>query len=233
MDIDNSNSVWMFTTAIVYGCSQQLLYMDVHTAYLWWVFADDSSLVHSIIHMCQVFLVLHMQILHLVQIRNQCRAQDHRSGPQECHLSRPTWIHESVNKVMNASKIVSSFHQLLYQLIKFYKKWKNMLICIVHQLAFNQLYSHKNNLLKNRIYKHQQFLQYVIIFYFTFPLRPQWDIRPQQSFATRFCLWLRPEPHPTIAPSLSARPSLFVATSSLAVLASFFQVVSISVAICF
>ena len=66
-------------------------------------------------------------------------------------------------------------------------------------------------------------------FFFTFPVRPQWDIRPQQSLATRSCPWLWPEPHPTIAPSLSARPSLFVATSSLAVLVSFFHVVSISV----
>ena len=63
----------------------------------------------------------------------------------------------------------------------------------------------------------------------TYPLRPQWDIRPQQCFATRFCLLLRPEPHPRTAPSLSARPLLIVAMSSLAVLVSFFQVVSISV----
>ena len=63
----------------------------------------------------------------------------------------------------------------------------------------------------------------------TYPLRPQWDIRPQQCFATRFCLLLRPGPHPRTAPSLSARPLLIVAMSSLAVLVSFFQVVSISV----
>ena len=74
-----------------------------------------------------------------------------------------------------------------------------------------------------------QLLPYILTDLLTFPLRPQWDIRPQQSFATRFCPWRRSKPHPTIAPSLSARPSLFVATSSLAVLASFFQVVSISV----
>ena len=39
----------------------------------------------------------------------------------------------------------------------------------------------------------------------TFPLRPQWDIRPQQSLSTRSCPWLRPEPHPHDSPiSLSS-----------------------------
>ena len=53
------------------------------------------------------------------------------------------------------------------------------------------------------------------------PLRPQWDIRPQQSSATRSCPWLGPELLPTTAPSLSARPLLFVATSSPNVPATF------------
>ena len=72
-------------------------------------------------------------------------------------------------------------------------------------------------------------VRHVTHFLLSYPLRPQWDIRPQQSFATRSCPWLRPKPLPTTAPSLSARPSLFVATSSLAVPASFSQVVSILV----
>ena len=72
-------------------------------------------------------------------------------------------------------------------------------------------------------------LKSTITYLLTYPLRPKWDIRPQQCFATRFCLLLRPGPHPRTAPSLSARPLLIVAMSSLAVLVSFFQVVSISV----